>query len=95
MTTAVIFIPAEHLATYSAACFDYCAARSYEVVGLVTTSSEAATRMLVDGIANVMVVARRDHLDPEREPRVEVLAEQASPAPRQQRTRIIPRDAAR
>lgn len=75
MTVAVIFVPAEHVATYATMCLDYCTARGYEVAGLVTTNWDAAAAMLIARTADILVVARHDHLDPAREPRIEVVAE--------------------
>lgn len=81
MTIAVIFVPAAHIATYASQCFDYCAARGYEVAGVVHGDWAAAAAMLMSRTAGVLIVARGEHLDPNREPRVEVaLPEESGPA---------------
>lgn len=97
MTVAVIFVPAAaHLATYASNCLDYCAARGYEVAGVVTADWAAAAAMVLSNKAAVLVVSSAEHLDPNREPRVEVVAEHTAPAtPRHERTRMVRRNAAR
>lgn len=80
MPIAVIFVPAAHLATYAHQCLEYCSARGYEVAGVVQGDWAAATTMLVNRVAGILVVARPDHLDPDREPRVEVV-DQAGAVP--------------
>lgn len=95
-TTAVIFVPAAHLAAFASTCFDYCTTRHYEVIGLVTTTWEAAAAMLLNRSAGVIVVATANYLPADHEPRVEVVAEQQHVAPvrQHQRTRVIRRGAA-
>lgn len=80
MPIAVIFVPAAHLAVHAAACLDYCTAKGYEVAGVVHGDWSAAAAMLVNRAAGVLVVARPDHLDPNREPRVEVVDQGGTPA---------------
>lgn len=73
MANAVIFIPDhEHLAEYGVACHRYLEARGYQFAGLVTTCWEDATALLFAQRGGVLVVARAEHLPPDREPRVEV-----------------------
>lgn len=79
VTTAIIFIPAAHIAAYAGQCLDYCAARGYQVAGIVHGDWAAAAGMLMGRAAGVMVVARPDHLDPDREPRVEVVDKDGTP----------------
>jgi hypothetical protein len=81
VTIAVIFIPAVHqFATYADQCLAYCAHRGYEVAGVVTGDWAAAAAMLIGRTAGVLVVARPDHLDPDREPRIEVVDQGTSHA---------------
>lgn len=88
MTTAVVFVPATAIVPFAKQCLDYCAARGYEIAGVIRGDWAAVARMLITGAASIVVVARREHLDPDREPRVEVLAEVASLAlPRTARNR--------
>lgn len=81
MTIAVIFVPAiAAYATFAAACFNHCAAQGYDVLGVpVPGDWPAAANALKTGTATVLVVARPDHLDPTREPRVEIAGQPAVP----------------
>jgi len=80
MTLAVIFIPAAaHLATYASQCLEYCAERGYQVAGVVTSDWAAAAGIVMSHGAGVLVVARPDHLDPDREPRTEVVDHSTTP----------------
>jgi hypothetical protein len=88
---AVVFIPAEHLAQHLGQCLTYCEAKGYKLAGVVRDDWCAVARMVAGGIVGVVVVARADHLDPGREPRLEVVAELE---PGHRRTRIIRRGAA-
>jgi hypothetical protein len=72
LTTAVIFVPAEHVAIHVTQCLSYCGARGYKVAGVVRGNWEAAANMLATGAAGVLVTARLEHLNPDREPRTEV-----------------------
>lgn len=95
MTNAVIYVPAAlHLATYAAQCLSYCTLKGYEVVGIVATDWAAVLTVVTTSTAQVIVVARPDHLDPDREPRIEVVEQgpvpaapprNAGPVPRRQR----------
>jgi hypothetical protein len=75
VTIAVVFVPAAHIAPYAKQCLDYCAARGYDIAGVVRDDWTAAVAMMANHSASVIVVARREHLDPHREPRLEILAE--------------------
>lgn len=81
MTTAVIFVPSvADYADYAAQCFAYCATRGYEVLGVPAPGDwDAAAQALKTGAATVLVVARSEHLDPNREPRVEVAGQPSKP----------------
>jgi hypothetical protein len=96
MTNAVIFVQAEKFEANAARCLDYCAARRYEVAGLICGDWDAALQMLRDGLAGVIVVGSAAHLDPEREPRIEVVPKRlnsrrnARPRPLSPRTNNSP-----
>lgn len=80
MTTAVIFVPHDdHIAIHVSQCLAYCAAKEYEVTG-ISTDWASVVATLTSRAAGVVVVARPDHLDPQREPRIEVIDQQASHA---------------
>lgn len=72
MTTAVVFVPAGHVIPYAAQCLNYCAAKGYTVAGVVTGNWAAVGAMLLERAAAVVVVARPEHLEPDREPRLEI-----------------------
>jgi sugar phosphate isomerase/epimerase len=85
VVTAIVFIPKAHLAAYTGACLEYCAARGYEVAGIVSSTWLATLAIRLGGNADVIVVARPDHIDPAQELRVEVATTidgATSPAPR-------------
>ncbi|NMO53541.1 hypothetical protein HH310_20435 [Actinoplanes sp. TBRC 11911] len=73
MINAVIFVRPENYGVTAARCLDYCAAKRYNVIGLIPGDWPAAMRMLNEGLAGVVVVASAEQLDPDREPRVEVV----------------------
>lgn len=75
MTIAVVFVPTAHVIPFAKQCLDYCAGRGYEIAGVVRDDWPAAFAMMATGLVDVIVVARREHLDPNRTPRVEILAE--------------------
>lgn len=79
---AVIFVPQIYqVAQYAATCLEHCARHGYEVVGLVHGDWKAAAEMLYGGSVAVLVVARPDHLDPGRLPRVEVVPDSEPVSP--------------
>lgn len=95
MTVAVIYIPAaHHLANYADQCFAYCLVRGYAVTGVITTNWADVMAVMGAKAAQVIVVARPDHLDPDREPRIEVADDSPPPADpddaeRRRRPRLI------
>lgn len=95
MTIAVIFIPAAlQVAEHASQCLAYCAARGYRVAGVVHTDWAAVMAVLTAQAAEVVVVADSEHLDPERTPRIEVVANAAT-SRYESRTRLIRRGGAR
>jgi len=87
---AVIFIPTALLSAddYNAAlarCNAYCNRCDYTVIGIARTWEEVEEAYARRDIG-VLVVDRPDHLDPNREPRIEVATEHAAP-------RVEPRNA--
>jgi hypothetical protein len=90
VTNAVIFVQPDKFEASAARCLDYCAARRYDVAGLVCGDWAAALQMLKDGLAGVIVVASTAQLDPEREPRIEVVPKRLNNR-RNSRTRMVAR----
>jgi hypothetical protein len=73
VTDAVIFVPPGGFDVAAARCLDYCAAKKYHVVGIVRGDWPAAAQMIRNGLAAVIVVSSLDQLEPDREPRIEVV----------------------
>ena len=89
MINAVILLRAENYGAGASRCLDYCAARRYNVVVLIPGDQKAAVRMLDEGTATVIVVSSTDQLDPENDPRVEVVPKRLGA--RQRRNAANPR----
>lgn len=100
MTTAVIFVPTDHIEWYASQCYAYCLTMGYEVAGIVRGNWGAAVAMLVKQTANVLVVARPEHLDDiaavADEPRIEFAVPPDAPhaRPGERRIHVIPPGAA-
>lgn len=72
MTAAVIFLPtAMHIAQFGNQCARHCTWKGYDVAG-VTANWRAVTDMITSREAGVIVAARFEHLNPDREPRTEI-----------------------
>jgi len=92
VTNAVIYIPAaQHLANYADQCIAYCVVKGYEVTGVITTDWVDVMAVMAARAAQVIVVARPDHLDPDREPRIEVVDQGASHAVPPRNSGPVPR----
>lgn len=78
MPDALIFVPlSEPNARYWVmACWSYCLRQGYNPIAVVHQWSDVTRLILEDGLLAVIVIGRRDHLDPKREPRLEVIAEE-------------------
>lgn len=75
MTIAIAFVPAGLLdLVFVNQCIAHCNHRGYTFAGLVR-DWPTALKMIAAGMASVVVFAREEHLDPAREPRVEVCGE--------------------
>lgn len=94
MTRAIIFVPSENYDEHAARGLEHCERQGYDFQGLILDDWEEANRMMLDGETSVVIVSTEEHLDPQRKPRIEVVANQ--PASRYEtRTRLIRRDGAR
>ncbi len=85
--TALIYVTAANLNRYTDRCADYCNRLGLHLAAVVVDDLGGgrwpeAAQMLIDGRAQVVVVADRDELPQDRTPRVDVVAEQ--------RRRLIP-----
>lgn len=94
MTTAIVFVLSKYLLPDAGLGVNYCLAHDYEVK-LVKDDWEAAMGYLHDGTADVLVIPDESHLDPDRTPRIEVVAHhqaaRADGTPHE-RTRLIRRN---
>lgn len=75
MTTAVVFVPSTDFDIHAAQCMAYCAEQGYEFKGLIRDDWHAALGVLASRNAEVVIVARREHIDRMQTPRVEVVSE--------------------
>lgn len=95
LTTAVIFVPSDNIELFAMQCYQHCIAMDYEVVGLIRDDWPAAFALLLNGLADVLVAARPEHLDDIETdhitPRIEFAAPPDAPNARhtERRTRII------
>jgi hypothetical protein len=89
MVNAVVFVLTRHLLPDAELCISYCIAHGYNMIGVVKDDWTAATQYLYSGKAHVLVAADARHVDPDRQPRVEFVADHG-PSGRP-RTRIIQR----
>lgn len=76
---AIVYAPNTADVAATARCLEYCNDQQYHLVGVVT-DWDAAQRMLVSRQVAILVVDRHDDLPPDREPRLDVVAD--SPARR-------------
>lgn len=91
-TTALVFVLSRHLLNDAARCIEYCRCQGYSMIGVVKDDWAEAMRMLhQERVADVVVVADRQHLDPRRAPRVEVVADHGTGG--RPKTQIIRRNA--
>lgn len=93
MTRAVVYVPSGDFDPHAARCTAYAQERGYDLVGIVIDDWPAVQRMLAVGETSVVLVSEEQHLDPERKPRVEVVAAQSA-SRWEKRTRIIRRTSA-
>lgn len=75
MTLAVVLVPSEPIdPIFISQCIAHCAHRGYTVAGLAR-DWPTAWKMVRDGLASVVTVARQEHINPDRLPRIEVCGE--------------------
>ncbi len=91
---AVLYVPTGHGADrWLTVCAEYAARYRYEVAAIATDWDSVVT-MVLNGEAQVVVTARRDHLPAMRTPRLEIVTEVQTapaaqrPARRPSRTRV-------
>lgn len=78
MTRAVVFVNPDRLLPNAHACYQYCLAVGYQIVGIVRSWEEAIGINRADPgaevSAEVVIVAEEADLPPDRTPRLEVVA---------------------
>lgn len=109
LTRAMVFVLSDRLFPDAALCIEYCRAQRYNMCGVIRDDWRKACHYLYSGEADVLVVADQRSLDPDRAPRVEVVAHQHTQPERpdvptghrrggrhrrNERTRLLKRDAA-
>lgn len=97
MTIALIFVPAGEFDPHASRCLAYCERRGYQLAGVVRGDWDAVVRMMCDHAVDAVVVSTSTHLDPLRTPRLEYVSQELRSSgrnQRNQRTRLIRRDAA-
>jgi hypothetical protein len=91
---AVILVPDAEQDRWLTRCMHHIEQCGYRLEAIVQRW-EDAHQLVGAGQVQVVVVARPEHLPPQRVPRFEVAGEVGpAPTPRQRRPRLIPRDAA-
>ncbi|KAB1915269.1 hypothetical protein [Micromonospora sp. AMSO31t] len=80
---AAIWIPShvDPIEPHLMACLDHARCCRYGLLGIITTAPwDDVRQMMIDGKVDVVVVAEREHLPPDRTPRIEVAARGARPS---------------
>jgi hypothetical protein len=90
VTRAIIFVPEGKFDPHASRCMEYCKRRGYEFQGIVS-DWDAVDRMRAAGEIEVVLVSKEEHLDPNRKPRIEVVANEER-RPGLERTRILRRN---
>lgn len=83
---AMVFVLSHRLLPDAGICIEYCITHGYHMGGVIRDDWAKAVDYLYSGKCEVLVVASDETLDPDRTPRVEVVAhQQGQPQPRPQR----------
>lgn len=97
-TQAIVFVLSKNLMPNAHICYQYCLTFGYHAIGLVRDDWTAAWEYITRGEADLIVVADETDMEPDRTPRVEIVAHQprgAGPAATRpgasERTRIVRR----
>jgi len=78
---AVLYVPSEDPAhvRWVLVCGDYCSARGYLITAIAGVWADVVAMVRCEG-ADIVIAARRDHLPPDRLPRLEIAAEACTEA---------------
>lgn len=75
MLDSIVFVPSDQTARpWLIICAEHCARHGYHMVAVVSDWDDA-WHMLRDGEAQVLVIGQRDHLPPDRLPRIEFVTD--------------------
>ncbi|GGS05117.1 hypothetical protein GCM10010169_57430 [Micromonospora fulviviridis] len=81
---AAIWIPShvDPIEPHLMVCLDHARRCRYNLLGIITTAPwDEVRHLMIDGKVDVVVVAEREHLPPDRTPRIEVAARGNHPSP--------------
>ncbi len=78
---ALIYVKAQNINRYTDRCAEYCNRRGFTLAAVVVDDLDGGrwpevVQMVMDGSVEVVVVADRDELPPDRTPRLDVVAEE-------------------
>lgn len=76
---AIIYVPSEEMEHCAIVCLEYAQRAGYVVEGVVVGRWRDAQLMVLGGAADVVIVADRAQLPPDRTPRIEVVDESTQP----------------
>lgn len=76
---AIIYVPDDDMERCTILCLEYAQRVGYLVVGVVVGRWNDAQSMVLAGVADLVIVADRAQLPPDRTPRIEVVDEHARP----------------
>jgi hypothetical protein len=71
---AMVYVLSDRLLPDAQICIDYCLRQGYTMGGVIRDDWDKAIDYLYSGEAGVLIVADDETLDPDRTPRVEVVA---------------------
>lgn len=95
-TNALVFVLSRYFDSDGPRCVEYCTAQGYHIAAVVRDDWAGAMKAVCAGVASVVVVADKEHLDETCTPRMEVAADRpAVEGPRGRRTHMLRRNAAR
>lgn len=88
---AIVYVLSEEFDPHATRCIAYIEERGYRLGGIVKDNWRAVLDAIAAGQADIVVVSEESHLDPKRQPRIEVVAHQVAVPRTAQRTRVIKR----
>lgn len=76
---AIVYVPDDDMERCTILCLEYAQRVGYLVVGVVVGRWNDAQSMVLAGVADLVIVADRAQLPPDRTPRIEVVDEHDQP----------------